>query len=81
MSFFHGGLTLVTPPTLLGGTMLTKFYTLAEISEMTHISIPYLKSLINKGTIKAKKSSKCYLVNEYELLKFLESMEVKTNER
>ena len=48
---------------------------------MTHISIPYLKGLIDKGTIKAKKSPKCYLVNEYELLKFLESMEVKSNER
>ena len=33
------------------------------------------------GTIKATKMSKCYLVNEYELLKFLESMEVKPNER
>ncbi len=61
--------------------MLTRFYTLAEISEMTHISIPYLKGLIDKGKIKAKKSPKCYLVNEYELLKFLESMEVKTNEK
>ena len=61
--------------------MLTRFYTLAEISEMTHTSIPYLKGLIDNGTIKATKMSKCYLVNEYELLKFLESMEVKPNER
>lgn len=61
--------------------MLTRFYTLAEISEMTHISIPYLKSLIDKGTIKATKTAKCFLVNEYELLKFLESMEVKPSER
>lgn len=61
--------------------MLTRFYTLAEISEMTHISIPYLKGLIDKGTIKATKTAKCFLVNEYELLKFLESMEVKPNER
>lgn len=70
------------PPThRIGGTMLTRFYTLAEISEMTHISIPYLKGLIDKGTIKATKTAKCFLVNEYELLKFLESMEVKPNER
>lgn len=61
--------------------MLTRFYTLAEISEMTHISIPYLKGLIDKGTIKATKTAKCFLVNEYELLKFLESMEVKPSER
>lgn len=61
--------------------MLTRFYTLTEISEMTHISIPYLKNLIDNGTLKATKMSKCYLVNEYELLKFIESMEVKTNEK
>lgn len=61
--------------------MLTKFYTLTEISEMTHISVPYLKGLIDNGTIKAKKTPKSYLVNEYELLKFLESMEVKHNEK
>ena len=61
--------------------MLTKFYTLAEISEMTHTSIPYLKGFIYKETLKATKISKCYLVNEYELLKFLESMEVKSSER
>ncbi len=60
--------------------MLTKFYTLTEISEMTHISIPYLKSLIDNGTIKATKTPKSFLVNEYELLKFIESMEVKSNE-
>lgn len=69
------------PPTHRGGKMLTRFYTLAEISEMTHISIPYLKGLIDKGTIKATKTAKCFLVNEYELLKFLESMEVKPSER
>ena len=61
--------------------MLTKFYTLAEISEITHTSIPYLKGLIDNGTIKATKMSKCYLVNEYELLKFIESKEVKPNEK
>lgn len=61
--------------------MLTRFYTLAEISEMTHTSISYLKGLIDNETLKATKISKCYLVNEYELLKFLESMEVKPNER
>ena len=61
--------------------MLTRFYTLAEISEMTHTSIPYLKGLIDNEILKATKISKCFLVNEYELLKFLESMEVKPNER
>lgn len=81
MSFFCGGITKPTPTTYTGGKMLTRFYTLAEISEMTHISIPYLKGLIDKGTIKATKTAKCFLVNEYELLKFLESMEVKPSER
>lgn len=61
--------------------MLNKFYTLNEISKMTHISIPYLKSLIDEGKIKATKTPKSYLVNEYEYLKFLESMEVKPNDR
>ena len=61
--------------------MLTRFYTLAEISEITHISIPYLKGLIDKGKLKATKTPKCYLVNEYELLKYIESMEVKVNEK
>lgn len=81
MSFFCGGITKPTPPPHTGGKMLTKFYTLTEISEMTHISIPYLKGLIVNGTLKATKMSKCYLVNEYELLKFIESMEVKINEK
>lgn len=80
MSFFCGGITKPTP-TYTGGNMLTRFYTLTEISEMTHTSIPYLKGLIDSGTIKATKMSKCYLVNEYELLKFIESMEVKVDEK
>lgn len=81
MSFFCGGITKPTPTHRIGGKMLTRFYTLAEISEMTHTSISYLKGLIDNETLKATKISKCYLVNEYELLKFLESMEVKPNER
>ena len=80
MPFFYGGLTQPTPTTTQEKKMLTKFYTLTEISEMTHISIPYLKSLIDNGTIKATKTPKSFLVNEYELLKFIESMEVKSNE-
>lgn len=81
MSFFCGEITKPTPTHSIGGKMLTRFYTLAEISEMTHTSISYLKGLIDNETLKATKISKCYLVNEYELLKFLESMEVKPNER
>ena len=81
MSFFCGGITKPPPTTYTGGKMLTRFYTLTEISEMTHTSIPYLKGLIVNGTIKATKMSKCYLVNEYELLKYIESMEVKPNEK
>ena len=81
MSFFCGGITKPIPTHSIGGKMLTRFYTLAEISEMTHTSIPYLKGLIDNETLRATKISKCYLVNEYELLKFLESMEVKPNEK
>lgn len=60
--------------------MLNKYYTLQEISENTHTSIPYLKELIKKGVIKAILISKCYLVSEYELLKFIEQQEVKQSE-
>ena len=79
--FFMVELLNLPPTTNAGGKMLTRFYTLTEISEMTHTSIPYLKGFIVNGTIKATKTPKCFLVNEYELLKFIESMEVKTNEK
>ena len=81
MSFFNVGITKPIPTTTYRRKMITRFYTLTEISEMTHISIPYLKGLIDNGTLKATKTPKCFLVNEYELLKFIESMEVKTNEK
>ena len=81
MSFFCGGITKPTLTHSIGGTMLTRFYTLAEISKMTHISIPYLKGLIDNGTLKATKTPKCFLVNKYKLLKFIESMEVKLNKK
>lgn len=59
--------------------MKEKFYTLKEINEMTHTSVIYLKKLIKKGTLKATRISKDYLVSEYEYYKFLELMEAKTN--
>lgn len=61
--------------------MINKYYTLQEINELTHISIIYLKRLIKNGTLKAKRISKYYLVSEYDFLKFMEQMEVKTNDR
>jgi len=61
--------------------MINKYYTLQEINELTHTSIIYLKRLIKNGTLKAKRISKYYLVSEYDFLKFMEQMEVKTNDR
>lgn len=61
--------------------MNTKFYTLAEVSEFLHTSITYIKGLIQNGKVKAIKSSKNYLISEFEYLKLVEYMEVKTNER
>lgn len=64
-----------------GGMMINKYYTLQEINELTHTSTIYLKKLIQNGTLKAKRISKYYLVSEYDFLKFMEQMEVKTNDK
>jgi len=61
--------------------MINKYYTLQEINEMTHTSVIYLKRLIKNGTLKASQISKNILVSEYDFLKFMEQMEVKTNDR
>lgn len=80
MSFFGGGLTLSTPlPNRRN--MKERFLTLQEISNYTHTSVMFLKKLIDNGTIKAIRISKNYVVSEYEYLKFIEQMEVKTNDR
>ena len=41
----------------------------------------YLKKLIDDRRIKATKISKHILISEYDFLKFMEQMEVKTNDR
>ncbi len=61
--------------------MKERFLTLQEISRRTHTSVLFLKKLIDNGTIKAIRISKNYVVSEYEYLKFIEQMEVKTNDR
>jgi len=61
--------------------MKERFLTLQEISNLTHTSVVFLKKLIDNGTIKAIRISKNYVVSEYEYLKFIEQMEVKTNDR
>ena len=61
--------------------MINKYYTLQEINEITHTSVIYLKQMIKNGTLKAIQISKNYLVSEYDFLKFIERMEVKTNDR
>ena len=81
MPFFYGGFTKPSPTMHQGGTMIYKYYTLQEINEMTHTSVIYLKRLIKNGTLKAKRISKNILVSEYDFLKFMEQMEVKSDDR
>lgn len=61
--------------------MKQKFLTLAEVSDSLHTSIAYIKKLIGKEKIKAIKSSKNYLISEFEYLKLIEAMEVKQDEK
>ena len=68
-------------PTNKGGIMTQRFLTLVEVSDSLHTSIKYIKQLINEGKIKAIKSSKNYLISEFEYLKLIEAMEVITDEK
>ncbi len=61
--------------------MIQRFLTLAEVSDSLHTSVRYIKQLIENGKVKAIKSSKNYLISEFEYLKLIEAMEVNTNER
>lgn len=61
--------------------MTQRFLTLVEVSDSLHTSIKYIKQLINEGKIKAIKSSKNYLISEFEYLKLIEAMEVITDEK
>ena len=61
--------------------MTQRFLTLVEVSGSLHTSINYIKRLIDEGKVKAIKSSKNYLISEFEYLKLIEVMEVKTNDR
>lgn len=61
--------------------MKQRFLTLAEVSDSLHISIKYIKRLIDEGKVKAIKSSKNYLISEFEYLKLIEDMEVKQDEK
>ena len=61
--------------------MTEKFLTLVEVSDSLHTSIKYIKQLIDEGKIKAIKSSKNYLISEFEYLKLIEAMEVITDEK
>ena len=58
-----------------------RFLTLTEVCDSLHISIGYLKRLIDKGKVKAIKSSKNYLISEFEYLKLIENMEVRQNDK
>lgn len=74
--------TKATPTYKYEEEILTqKFLTLAEVCDSLHISIGYLKGLIDKGKVKAIKSSKNYLISEFEHLKLIENMEVKQNDK
>ena len=61
--------------------MKQRFLTLVEVSDSLHTSVKYIKDLIDKGQVQAIKSSKNYLISEFEYLKLIEFMEVKTNEK
>ena len=61
--------------------MKQKFLTLAEVRDSLHTSIAYIKKLIEEEKIKAIKSSKNYLISEFEYLKLIEAMEVKQDEK
>lgn len=61
--------------------MTHRFLTLVEVSDSLHTSIKYIKQLIDEGKIKAIKSSKNYLISEFEYLKLIEAMEVKQDEK
>ena len=56
--------------------MTHRVLTLVEVSDSLHTSIKYIKQLIDEGKIKAIKSSKNYLISEFEYLKLIEAMEV-----
>ena len=80
MSFFYGRITQPTP-TYQGGIMTQRFLTLTEVSDSLHTSVKYIKQLIDEGKIKAIKSSKNYLISEFEYLKLIEVMGVKQDEK
>ncbi len=61
--------------------MTQRFLTLTEVSDSLHTSVKYIKQLIENGKVKAIKSSKIYLISEFEYLKLIEAMEVTTDER
>lgn len=61
--------------------MTQRFLTLVEVSDSLHTSIKYIKQLIDEGKIKAIKSSKNYLISEFEYVKLIEAMEVITDEK
>lgn len=80
MSFFCGSFTQPTP-TYQGGIMKQRFLTLAEVSDSLHTSVSYIRNLIESGKVKAIKSSKNFLISEFEYLKLIEAMEVNTDEK
>lgn len=61
--------------------MIQRFLTLAEVSDSLHTSVRYIKQLIENEKVKAIKSSKSYLISEFEYLKLIEAMEVNTDEK
>ena len=61
--------------------MLQTFFSLTDVSNSLHTSVRYIKGLIDDGKVKAIKSSKNYLISEFEYLKLIEAMEVNKDER
>ena len=61
--------------------MKQRFLTLAEVSDSLHTSVSYIRNLIENGKVKAIRSSKNFLISEFEYLKLIEAMEVNTDEK
>lgn len=74
-----GKITQLSP--YQGGIMLQTFFTLMEVSNSLHTSVSYIRNLIESGKVKAIKSSKNFLISEFEYLKLVEAMEVKQDEK
>ena len=55
---------------------IMEYYTLKEIKEKTHITLRLLRGFIKTGELKASKVGRSYIVQEVDLIDFLNSKKV-----